>query len=31
MHLFFVGDLLDERGYNLTKAVARKHNITTSY
>jgi len=31
MRLFFVGDLLDEGGYNLTKAVERKHNITDFY
>jgi len=31
MRLFFVGDLLDEGGYNSTKAVERKHNITNSY
>lgn len=31
MRLFFVGDLLDEGGYSLTKAVERKHNIINSY
>jgi len=31
MRLFFVGDLFDEGGYNLTKAVERKHNITDFY
>jgi hypothetical protein len=31
MRLFFVGDLLDEGGYSLTKAGERKHNITNSY
>ena len=31
MRLFFIGDILDEGGYSLTKAVERKHNITNSY
>ena len=31
MRLFFMGDILDEGGYSLTKAVERKHNITNSY
>ncbi|MDQ7089252.1 MAG: hypothetical protein Q9M50_01190 [Methylococcales bacterium] len=31
MRLFFVGNILDERGYSLTKAVERKHNIINSY
>lgn len=31
MRLFFMGDILDEGGYNLTKAVERKHNIHNSY
>ncbi len=31
MRLFFMGDILDEGGYSLTKAVERKHNITPSY
>ncbi len=31
MRLFFIGNLLDEKGYNLTKAVERKHNLINSY
>lgn len=30
MRLFFVGDILDAKGYNLTKAVERKHNINNA-
>ncbi|NOQ34360.1 MAG: hypothetical protein GQ569_00510 [Methylococcaceae bacterium] len=27
MNLFFIGDIFDTKGYNLSKAVERKHNI----
>lgn len=30
MRLFFIGDIFDTTGYNLTKAVERKHNINNA-
>ncbi len=31
MRLFFVGNILDKRGYSLTNAVERKHNMPETY
>lgn len=31
MRLFFVGNVLDKRGYSLTNAVERKHNMPETY
>lgn len=30
MRLFFVGDLLDAAGYNLTESAARRHNVNNA-